>query len=195
MNEGRIAGVDYGSNLAGTTSISYENGGNIFVLQSYKGQSADEWLKQVINKECIQHIFIDAPLSLPNGYFGIGQEFFFRKCDRELKAMSPMFLGGLTARAMQINFHFNSMQVQCTEVYPRGFIKSEEKFIPWYNKKDKNSISMLVDRLSEILPYSIETNINSYHQLDSLICLYIGYKYSQGKATNFGDEAEGFIWI
>jgi uncharacterized protein len=45
-------------------------------------------------------IFMDAPLSLPQVFFGpSGNEFFYRRCGRELKAMSPMFLG------LFINYH------------------------------------------------------------------------------------------
>jgi uncharacterized protein len=52
-------------------------------------------------------VCIDAPLSLPGVFTGLAgcDDYFYRASDRALRAMSPMFLGGLTARAMRLANH------------------------------------------------------------------------------------------
>ena len=97
------AGIDYGSKLAGTTCIAWMKEGQLKIIQSAKNQDADEWIITQLDNESIDQIFMDAPLSLPPAFHDpLSDEFFYRAADRELKAMSPMFLGGLTARAMRL---------------------------------------------------------------------------------------------
>lgn len=95
-----FAGVDYGSKLAGTTVITFLSQNQLVTYQSPKGKNADDWLKNLLSTQKIGTIYIDAPLSLPSAYCGKGDNFHYRKADQMLHAMSPMFLGGLTARAI-----------------------------------------------------------------------------------------------
>lgn len=87
-------GIDYGSKLAGTTAICYQEGDALTIIQSEKKQDADRFINDTVESLKPEQIFIDAPLSLPAAYFGNGDDYFYRDCDRQLKAMSPMFLGG-----------------------------------------------------------------------------------------------------
>ena len=97
-----IIGVDYGSKLAGTTVIAYNMGDGIRLERSKKNQDADQMIIDFVAEYNPQVIGIDAPLSLPGVYTGLVgfEDYHYRACDKALKAMSPMFLGGLTARAM-----------------------------------------------------------------------------------------------
>ena len=100
-----IFGVDYGSKMAGTTVVAVARERQIDLLQSGRKQDADAWLLETAVAQQPDHIFLDAPLSLPGVYRHLPgrSDYFYREADRELQAMSPMFLGGLTARAMQLH--------------------------------------------------------------------------------------------
>ena len=95
-------GIDYGAKLAGTTAICFEQSGQLKIWQSEKKKDADKFVQESIKQLQPTTVFIDAPLSLPLAYFGEGENYFYRECDKILKGMSPMFLGGLTARAMRL---------------------------------------------------------------------------------------------
>ena len=89
-------------------------------------------------------IFIDAPLSLP-GIYWLGNGFrdhFFRQCDKEMNAMSPMFLGGLTARAMRLKAELKSTGCKIIETYPRmltemRYLSNEHKV---YGKRKEGQV-------------------------------------------------------
>jgi hypothetical protein len=134
-------------------------------------------------------------LSLPGAYFGIGNDFNFRQSDIALNAMSPMFLGGLTARAIKLTSILREMQVPCTEVYPGGFIRKNPGLKTLYDKKIPATISALLDQLNGLLPHTLVEYPQNYHQLDSLICWFIGYKHLAGNAVSVGNPKEGLIWI
>ena len=88
-------GIDYGSKVAGTTAICrLTESGQFEFSCSTKGRDADLWIKKAIEEFLPESIYIDAPLSLPGAYYGKESNYFYRQADRELRAMSPMFLGG-----------------------------------------------------------------------------------------------------
>lgn len=93
-------GIDFGSKLAGTTALCIgEAGEQLQVSSSEKGQDADLFLMAALEGKAPATLCIDAPLSLPLAYRQPNEnsDFFYRKADRQAKAMSPLFLGGLTA--------------------------------------------------------------------------------------------------
>lgn len=190
-----IVGVDYGSKLAGTTVLTFLDNDVLNYLQVNKGVDADKWLLDLVIKFNFKHVFIDAPLSLPGGYFGNGDDFSYRKSDRILRAMSPMFLGGLTARAIKLKTEFAKIGVQCIEVYPGGFIRNNNVLKDFYDKKNLATLPKMKEELNTCLPYPLAEKPTNYHQLDSLICWYIGYRCLHGNAESVGDPDEGLIWI
>jgi len=108
-----IVGIDYGNKYAGTTVICYNSRHEIKFVQSSKNADADSFLLNELTYLNPDLIMIDAPLSLP-GVYWLSSEYkdhFFRSCDRELRAMSPMFLGGLTARAISLIKKMNGTEV------------------------------------------------------------------------------------
>ena len=110
-------GIDYGAKLSGNTAVVWEEKGGLFCTQSAKGKDTDKWLGELIYSLQPEDIFIDAPLSLPAVYSHSGSDYFYRRCDRECKAMSPMFIGGLTARAMRLKDTLSEFNWH--ETYPR----------------------------------------------------------------------------
>ncbi|MEL7021272.1 MAG: hypothetical protein AAGK47_06685, partial [Bacteroidota bacterium] len=117
-----IIGIDYGSKLAGTTVIAHWQAMKTTPLlyQSKKKRDADRFLLDWISEQRPTHIFLDAPLSLPGIYSQLPDctNYFYRAGDIALRAMSPMFLGGLTARAMQLQSRIKPLGAQVIEIYP-----------------------------------------------------------------------------
>jgi len=188
-------GVDFGSKLAGTTAITYIIADKIQILQTAKGQDADKWLVKIIKENNLGYIFMDAPLSLPGAFLGNGNDFNYRKADRLTGAMSPMFLGGLTARAIKLKTEMEHNGVNFIEVYPGGFVRNHPIFKLYYNKKDQSTLSKMTDELLPTILHDFLEKPTNYHQLDSLICWYIGERYLKGQAQSLGDAEEGLIWI
>jgi len=104
-----------------------------------------------------------------------------------------MFLGGLTARAMKLAFYLKNFNISCHEVYPAAFVKVNPDIHLLYNKKDRSSLKKTVDMLMKELPVKLNASPDNYHQLDSIICWYIGYRHLSGIANVCGDSKEGVI--
>jgi len=186
-------GIDYGSKLAGTTAICYQEGKKLVVVQSEKKKDADKFIKKTVEDLKPTQIFIDAPLSLPAAYFGSGDDFFYRACDRELKAMSPMFLGGLTARAMKLTRWLRDDGIDCHESYPGGFVRDMEELKVNYQKKSMVN-TKLIKSLEKVIGSRIKS-VGNYHQIDAVLCWYIGKRFISGDAKFIGDKEEGQIII
>lgn len=190
-----LAGIDFGAKLAGTTAITWNQDSVLHTIQCAKGTDADAWLLQQIEQIQPGHIFIDAPLSLPAAYFGLGSDFAYREADREVKAMSPMFLGGLTARAMQFAHRCDAMGIKITEVYPAGLVRQTPALKPVYDKKKKDSLPLFLQQLATLLPNTMQGIIGSYHAADSILCWWSGHRYVSAQAAVFGNADEGQIWV
>lgn len=184
-------GIDYGSKLAGTTAICYQNEKKLIVIQSEKKQDADIFIQEVVEDLRPKQIFIDAPLSLPGAYFDKGDDYFYRACDKELKAMSPMFLGGLTARAIKLTRFLRSKGIECFESYPAALVRDTDKLQSNYHKKSMVN-STLIKLLEELINLKVQS-IGNYHQIDAILCWHIGDRYRNGKAKVVGKTDEGQI--
>lgn len=189
-------GIDYGSKLAGTTALTViTKEGDLQVEQSAKKQDADRFLLERIQFWNPLHIFIDAPLSLPGVYKNLsgGSDYFYRQADRELKAMSPMFLGGLTARAIRLKDLFEKDNRKVLEAYPSQLAK-HLAFKKEAYKKDKQVLPELLEQIQALLPYSIPSDqYSNWHRFDSLLAFLSGYRYLHDQHQSFGDPAEGCI--
>lgn len=186
-------GIDYGSKLAGTTAICYQEGKQLIIKQSEKKKDADQFILDMVEELSPNQIFIDAPLSLPAAYFGIGEDFFYRSSDRALKAMSPMFLGGLTARAMSLKRKLLSRGVDCHEVYPGGLVRDLDNLKKDYTKKSMVNTAFM-KALSKLIGMEIE-GVGSWHQIDAALCWFSGKRYLNDEAKIYGDKDEGLIFI
>lgn len=198
-----IAGIDYGSKLAGTTVIAYlDNGMQLHFYQSEKKKDADQFIINCLKENKIGQVYIDAPLSLPGVYTDpkTFHNYFYREADSALKAMSPMFLGGLTARAMQLRSKLPS--VVFTEVYPSALV-NELKIDRTIYKKQKKDIPTLIAFLakkfsfisSSLYAYQQTAPLNNWHQVDALLALISGYRHQKNICIYYGNDYEGFIHI
>ena len=182
-------GIDYGAKLAGTTAICFEKEEELFIIQSQKKQDADMFIKSLINMVEPTHVYIDAPICLPAAYFGKGKNYFYRQCDIETKAMSPMFLGGLTARAMKLSADFP--EIIFKETYPSFLVKRVFFLEDVYQKKK----SFNPDILNNMVYPKMGRPIENWHQFDALMCWLSGQRDFESDAISLGNPEEGQIII
>ena len=193
-----IAGIDLGNKKAGTTALCIgDEKGNISDIKcSIKGGDADAFLEKEIDRYSISKIFIDAPLSLPGVYTSLPgyTDYFFRNCDREIRAMSPMFLGGLTARAIKLKDKWQGMNIEVYEVWPSliaellGIARGNYKTTVEDLLKAKNIV---------ISGGNIQMNHNpaNWHEMDSVLAYIGGLRVTGGAANSYGDKMEGLIYV
>jgi predicted nuclease with RNAse H fold len=189
-----IAGIDYGAKLAGTTAIAYIEKGRIVWQQSKIKQDADAFIREFVKEKQIKLIGLDAPLSLPKIYKNHekGEDYFYREADKLLGAMSPMFLGGLTARAMQLCAYLE--QTQTIEVYPAALAK--KWYLEQYHYKKALSLMYQASKaIEEQITLKIAQKPDNWHQFDAILALASALRYDNQTAECFGDEQEGVIWV
>ena len=190
-----IVGIDYGNKYAGTTVICYNSRHKIKFVQSSKNADADSFL---LNELAYLHpdlIMIDAPLSLP-GVYWLGSDYkdhFFRSCDLELKAMSPMFLGGLTARAISLIKKMNGTEVK--ETYPRKLVDILQLPDTQYkhSKQDLGSFAVQLQAISGVIIN--EAQITSWHHVDAFLAFLSGLRYLGENDHKYGIPEEGVIIV
>ncbi len=187
-------GIDYGSKLAGTTVICFDQSSCLHFIQSEKKKDADAMVLENSSMRQPTLVALDAPLSLPPAYFDKGDDFFYRICDRKLKAMSPMFLGGLTARAMRLQSALTKQQIPVIETYPAQVVKELLANTGFYQKKSKD-IKPFIDLLNIVLPYPFVDPPDNWHQIDAALAWWAGFRYLTNKAIPYGETSEGIIWI
>jgi len=191
-------GIDYGARLAGTTTAATLVGAQLQVWQSRRGEDADTFVHHLCDKLNTRLIFIDAPLTLPAVYAQApataAADYFYRAADREVQAMSPMFIGGLTARAIQLSTILAASGVAVLETYPAQLVKLLLPHLPGY-KKSAAALPAFADALQHLLPYPLHTPPQNWHQLDGLLAWYSGYRHLQGQAQLYGDATEGRIIV
>ena len=189
-------GVDYGSKTSGLTALAYTaDNRNIIFEQCSKGKDADQWLLGRIKVLGKSVLALDAPLSLPGVYRNIPgcNNYHYRQCDLETKAMSPMFLGGLTARAMSLHAECVKINVDCHEVYPKA-ISESLAFDPMHYKKDVQFLEGFTERVCDAMNVKCSTPEN-WHQFDALLAFYAGWKILNKTAEKRGVKSEGIIYF
>jgi predicted nuclease with RNAse H fold len=185
---GPLAGIDYGSKLAGTTALALALDGRVTLELSVKGRCADTWLAEALERSRPSVIAMDAPLSLPGVYTGRGTDHHYRRCDRECGAMSPMFLGGLTARAMALRLRLEPLGATWLETYPSRVALDRLGVA-----RDQDDVVM--HRLRALLPGWQLPEPDGPHQRDALLALAAALLWMSGSGRSFGDPDEGLIWV
>lgn len=192
-------GIDYGSKLAGTTAIAFlKEDLQIGFEISEKKRDADQFILDWITKNEVDHIFLDAPLSLPGVYQNLNgyEDYFYRNSDKELKSMSPMFLGGLTARAMRLQNALERKKLKVFEVYP-GYLAKILELRKFEYKKSTQNISDNLVALFKFMDseFMLARNPENWHEFDALLAFFIGWRFTQGQHLSFGNSEEGIIIV
>jgi predicted nuclease with RNAse H fold len=183
-----IFGIDYGSRMSGNTAICWNEGNEIKIIQVKKKSCADQAIKDHIHQLRPSLVAIDAPLSLPGVYYGRGDDYFYRDADKKTGAMSPMFIGGLTARAIKLKDLFDG-EPAFIEIYPSHIAKTLGERKASDRFKNKN----FVQSVYSSLPIFLSDEPKNIHQFDSLLAWWVGYLYTKGETTIIGDPEEGAI--
>jgi uncharacterized protein len=193
-----IAGLDYGSKLAGTSVLALlQPEGSVELFCSTPKRDADAFLMQLLVQHGPRRVFIDAPLSLPGVYQKLPDysDFFYRKADRTLGAMSPLFLGGLTARAMQLQDKMMPHKIQFLETYPAGWVRFFGADLAGYRAKGGDP-ELFCENITHQLPFLTRLSAcTTWHHVDALISLLSGLRYENQIHSIFGAAQEGEIVI
>jgi predicted nuclease with RNAse H fold len=194
--EESILGIDLGSKNSGNTALCYNHNNALHFIQSRKGEDEFDLIFKTIEKQAIKIICIDAPLSLPGVYFEKNsyKDYFYRECDRLCKAMSPMFIGAFTARAIQLKNLLEEKNLVVLEVYPKKLVEVLNLKAIYPSKKENNVPNELIEKTKHLLPLAFQ-KINNMHQYDSLLCWLSGYRYLKKEHTVFGNKTEGQIIV
>lgn len=185
-----LIGIDFGAKRAGTSVVAALGEQRSLELHRIpKGEDADTELEVIFEKLHPRVVAVDAPLSLPKAYHCNGEDYFFRQCDRHLQAMSPMFLGGLTARAITLARRWESSGCVVLETYPRVLGRA----FPGY-RPGQTQMGVVVAALAEELQI-VPPPVSSWHDVDALCALATAVRFSTSRARAIGDPEEGLIWI
>ncbi|MCC5944561.1 MAG: hypothetical protein JJT94_06465 [Bernardetiaceae bacterium] len=188
-----LIGIDFGAQLAGTTVIAAYANQEIRILQSIKKKSADDFIAFFLKKHNPSLVAFDAPLSLPGVYRGLEgcEDYFYRQGDKQWRAMSPMFLGGLTARAMRLRALFSA--IAFIEAYPK--VQAERlDFDKNIYKKEKQIPTDYIQKLESDLGCALPTIMN-WHQFDAALALLTAMRFEAGQAVSVGAAEEGQMFV
>lgn len=184
----QIVGIDYGAKLSGNTVLAYLYENKVCFEQVEKKINADNWLITKLKEYNFESVYLDVPLSLPNAYLGKGNNFHYRECDKETKAMSPMFLGGLTARAMSLSNQLS--KINFYEVYPAHFQRTMINSVHY-----KKNIEWFLTDYFKKFDSTLNSNPQDWHQVDALLALTSGMLHQRNEHITIGNPNEGIIII
>ncbi len=194
-----IVGIDYGKKLAGTTVLCYpDQNCHLQWEKAAKDQDADKFLSKKIEALLPEAVFIDAPLSLPGVYRfkAFYSDYFYREPDRQLGAMSPMFLAGLTARAIRFKDSIvGTFGIPVYEVYPKALAQNLELTHDNY-KGDKAAIQSVTTEITKAAGIQLpDKELPDWHHVDALLAFTSGYRWQAGIHKVYGQEEEGQILV
>ena len=109
--------------------------------------------------------------------------------------MSPMFLGGLTARAIRLKNQPALKNIRFFESYPRGLVDELSKKHPELKSSYKKNIRAFTKVLSVIFTLDFFAYPQNWHQADALLAYLVGVRVSQNQNLVFGDVDEGLIYV
>ncbi|MBK7946540.1 MAG: DUF429 domain-containing protein [Flavobacteriales bacterium] len=183
-------GIDFGARYSANTALCRRERGLFVFERINRGDDGDEWLEQRVLELAPRAVYIDAPLSLPGAYYGRGSDHFYREADRLAGGMSPMFLGGLTARAIRLAERWRKSGIAVHEAYPSAFIRRSWEFLELSAGKaiPKQALRLMAGMC--LLP---PPDPKDRHEADAWLCWVIGQRHMQGEAKELGRADEGLI--
>lgn len=191
VDEGHI-GIDFGARNAGTTAVCYRAKNMFRFLRCSKGSDSDAWLERTVTDLGPSAIYIDAPLSLPGVYMGRGADHFFRVADHQARGVSPMFLGGLTARAMRLAAVWRTQGITVHEAYPAALVRHAWEALGVEPRKaiPKHKLRIMAGMITMPPP-----DPSDRHEADAWLCWVIGHRHQRHEAIALGDPTEGIILV
>ena len=193
----RIVGINYGYKYSGTTVICYNTFHEVRFILSSKNSDADTFIMNEVLHIDPDIVLINAPLSLPGVYKHINgyADYFFRKCDSEMQAVSPMFVGGLTARAIGLKKQLNDFGFQVFETYPRQMLELLSLPVQIY-KHRLADLEWMLDIFMKTACITLNKKlITTWHHFDSLLAFFSGLRYMSQESRVFGKADEGLVYV
>ena len=193
----RIVGINYGYKYSGTTVICYNTFHEVRFILSSKNSDADTFIMNEVLHIDPDVVLIDAPLSLPGVYKHVNgyADYFFRKCDSEMQAVSPMFVGGLTARAIGLKKQLNDFGFQVFETYPRKMLDLLSLPVQIY-KHGLADLEWMLDIFMKTACITLNKKlITTWHHFDSLLAFFSGLRYMSQESRVFGKADEGLVYV
>lgn len=195
-----LFGINYGSKLCGNTVLAILNGNKIYFMAVDEDIDADDFIYNAAKHFKPDNIFLNAPLSLPGIYCGKQcSEYHFREADKQLKALSPMFIGGVTARAMQLKARLETeIPTKVYETYPKQQACNYQLHDLGYKVDRKSNLAACRNHLTEKLNSNLFINcqdIKTWNHVDALLALFTAMRFVTGLAETFGDAEEGLIYV
>lgn len=192
-------GIDYGSRFTGNTVIAILQEKDIFFLDVEKKVDADLFILNAADHFQPDWIFLDAPCSLPGIYRGLMgfENYHFRKADLECKAMSPMFLGGLAARAMELKSKLENKGIEVYETFPRIMARrlGLEQCGYKISKRDLGRCAAeTVAKFQASLQIQAK-DVKTWHHLDALLALMSAMSFELNQCKRYGHPREGQILV
>ena len=183
-------GIDFGARSSGNTVVCERSGSLFRFHRCAKGEDSDAWLRAFVARLKPRAIYIDAPLSLPKAFYDKGTDHFFRVADHQAKGMSPMFLGGLTARAITLSKEWRGLGIGVHEAYPAALIRQEWSVLKVVSGKaiPKQKLRIMAGMVQLPPPDPADR-----HEADAWLCWVIGVRHRAGNASVFGTKDEGLI--
>lgn len=199
MQDKVIFGIDFGSKRSGNTVIAAFRSLRVDFLDTEKGVDADGFIMKAVEHYKPDIMFIDAPLSLPGRYRNLPgcESYNFRHADVALKAMSPMFLGGLTARAIAIKDQCEAKGIEVCETYPKAQATKYNLKKMGY-KGNQLALKLCAESVADSIHSDIRLctkEITTWHHLDALLALVSAMSFVQGHGQVFGKLEEGLIHV
>lgn len=189
-----IAGIDFGAKLSGKTSIAYIVNNELQIVSCSAKMDADVFILTFINQSAVKNIFLDAPLSLPIVYKTPTSDpnFFYRECDKATNAMSPLFLGGLTARAMALKHQLDLHNIRVFETYPTALCKQ----LNIERDKSVDGVKQMFRQIKSLIQdISINIEPKNIHEMDAVLALFSGMRFLKNEHATIGNITEGVIII
>lgn len=196
ISDYNILGIDLGNKGSGNTALCYLSKNTLHFKQTKKGEDELSAILDIIKQHAIKLVSIDAPLSFPGVYFNKQKftDYQYRECDKLCKAMSPMFIGAFTARAIQLKDILEENKIEVIEVYPKKLVEILDLKKNYPLKKVENVPKELVEKIKIIAPYPFKKT-SSMHQFDALLCWLSAYRYIHNYHEEFGNKNEGIIIV
>ncbi|PSR04144.1 MAG: hypothetical protein BRD49_06000, partial [Bacteroidetes bacterium SW_10_40_5] len=116
------------------------------------------------------------------------------QCDREISGMSPMFLAGLTARAIRLKSELKSYNIPLMEGYPAKLATILGLRALGY-KKQKQYINDVTEVMISAYKLNLVDPLESWHEVDAVLTALIHLRYANKQHQTFGQEEEGLVYV
>lgn len=176
-----LVGIDLGGRTTGKTGLSFLDT-DLNEIKNYSREyisercgKSDKELIRFVESFNADVIGIDAPLSLPDFK---SENYLYRNCDKKLKALSPMTLGEITARAIHIKENLSCKDI--FEVYPKTLLELHKINHKGY-KRDQNLQNIIWEILIEYYDLDFPDIEMNEDNLDSILAVLILYHFYNKK--------------